>query len=316
VSALTSNTTGIGNAAFGSGALFHNTTSTFNAAFGRSALFNNTGAANAAFGYNAINANTAGSNNAAFGYAALQSLVSGSNNIAIGPLAGSNLNAGESNNIYIGDPGVAGESNTVRIGGGSQGVFIASLIGTVITGGATVAIDNTTGQLGKLFVSSRRYKQDIVDLGAESDILMKLRPVAFYYKPEIDSTHIRQYGLVAEEVAEFAPGLVVLDADGKPESVRYHLVNAMLLNEVQKQHRLIESQQTENASQHRQLAAQEDQITAQQQHMRAMEEQMETLRRQNADLEHQMKAVMLRLAAMEKSGQQNGTQEAALTRVK
>src|SRR5262249_744735 len=132
----------------------------------------------------------------------------------------------------------------------------------------------------------------------------------------IDSTHSRQYGLVAEEVAQIAPGLVIFDKDNRPENVRYHLVNAMLLNEVQKQHRLIESQESENASQRKQLVAQEDQINAQQQHMRTMEEQMETLRRQNADIEQQMKAVMLRLAAMEKSGRESNAQVAAVTRAR
>jgi hypothetical protein len=103
---------------------------------------------------------------------------------------------------------------------------------------------NSTGKLGTI-TSSRRYKQDITDLDAESDVLMKLRPVAFYYKPELDETHTRQYGLVAEEVAQVAPGLVLFDKDGKPQTVRYHFVNAMLLNEVQKQRQLIEVQQNE-----------------------------------------------------------------------
>ncbi len=77
-------------------------------------------------------------------------------------------------------------------------------------------------------------------MGAESDLLMKLRPVAFYYKPELDETQTRQYGLVAEEVAKVAPQLVVFDKDGAPQTVRYHFVNAMLLGAVQKQQRAIE----------------------------------------------------------------------------
>jgi hypothetical protein len=74
-------------------------------------------------------------------------------------------------------------------------------------------------------------------------VLMKLRPVGFYYKPELDKSQTRQYGLVAEEVAQVAPELVVLDKDGQPLTVRYHFVNAMLLNEFQKQNRLIREQQ-------------------------------------------------------------------------
>src|SRR5260370_23092950 len=72
-------------------------------------------------------------------------------------------------------------------------------------------------------------------MGRESDVLMKLRPVAFYYKPEYAETRTRQYGLVAEEVAEVAPELVLSDKNGAPQTVRYHFENAMLLNEVQKQ---------------------------------------------------------------------------------
>ena len=81
-------------------------------------------------------------------------------------------------------------------------------------------------------------------MAGESDLLMKLRPVAFYYKPELDDTHARQYGLVAEEVAQVAPQLVVYGKDGAPQTVRYHFVNAMLLNEVQKQRTIIVSQES------------------------------------------------------------------------
>jgi hypothetical protein len=159
---------------------------------------------------------------------------------------------------------------------------------------------NGAGQLGTT-TSSRRYKQDIVDQGSESDVLMKLRPVAFYYKPEYDDTHTRQYGLVAEEVARLAPDLVVFDAQGKPQTVRYHFVNAMLLNELQKQHRLIDAQQSENEMQKQQI--------------QTMQGQMEALRRQNAAIEQQMKAVLLRLAAMEKPGKPDN-QEISLTAAK
>jgi hypothetical protein len=80
-------------------------------------------------------------------------------------------------------------------------------------------------------------------MDAESDVLLKLRPVSFYYRKELDDAHLRQYGLVAEEVAEVAPDLVAHDEDGAPQAVRYHFVNAMLLNEVQKQRRRIEEQE-------------------------------------------------------------------------
>ena len=67
--------------------------------------------------------------------------------------------------------------------------------------------------------------------------------MSFYYQPEMDSEHVRQYGLVAEEVAAVAPDLVAYDEEGTPQTVRYHFVNAMLLNEVQRQRRLVEKQQ-------------------------------------------------------------------------
>jgi len=82
-------------------------------------------------------------------------------------------------------------------------------------------------------------------MAGESDLLMKLRPVSFYYKPELDPTHTRQYGLVAEEVAQVSSDLVVFDKDGVPQTVHYHFVNAMLLNEVQKQQNTIARQQAE-----------------------------------------------------------------------
>lgn len=76
--------------------------------------------------------------------------------------------------------------------------------------------------------------------------LMQLKPVAFHYKPELDDAQrLLQYGLIAEEVAEIYPDLVVWTPDGQPETVRYHYLAPMLLNEVQKQRRTIESQAQE-----------------------------------------------------------------------
>jgi hypothetical protein len=103
---------------------------------------------------------------------------------------------------------------------------------------------NSSGQLGTS-TSSRRFKEAIRDMGGQSDVLLSLRPVAFRYKPEIDPQGIPQFGLVAEEVEQVDPDLVVHDRDGKPYSVRYEQVNAMLLNEFLKQHRTVEEQETE-----------------------------------------------------------------------
>ncbi|HEV2064186.1 MAG TPA: tail fiber domain-containing protein, partial [Thermoanaerobaculia bacterium] len=101
-------------------------------------------------------------------------------------------------------------------------------------------------------------------IAEESDGLMRLRPVAFRYKPEIDPTGLAQYGLIAEEVAQVYPDLVVSDRDGKPETVRYHLVNALLLNEVQRQRRTAEAQE-------RKIERQEGEIVALQARLAALE---------------------------------------------
>jgi hypothetical protein len=240
--ALWSNTTASYNSAFGNGALQANTTGDYNSAFGFAALFKNTtGPSNSAFGVGALNSNTTGGGNSAFGNGALQSSTTGGSNVAVGATAGSNLTSG-SNNVYIANSGAATESGVIHIGtaGVHTATYVAGISGQTSASGVAVYV-NPDGKLGTA-TSSRRYKEQIADMSAESDVLLKLRPVSFYYRPELDETHLRQYGLVAEEVAEVAPELVAYDEDGAPQTVRYHFVNAMLLNEVQKQRRLVEEQ--------------------------------------------------------------------------
>jgi hypothetical protein len=155
-------------------------------------------------------------------------------------VAGDGLSDGD-NNIYIGAPaGAAEESDTIRIGDDQTAAYLAGASGATSAGGVPLLV-NADGKLGTAS-SSRRYKQEIADIGEESELLMKLRPVAFYYRPERDRDRVRQYGLIAEEVAEVAPGLVVRSPEGDPDAVRYHLVNALLLNEVQRQRRLLDEQ--------------------------------------------------------------------------
>jgi hypothetical protein len=261
--ALSAVTTGRDNTAVGAFALSDNTTGSLNYAFGYAALsVNTTGWSNIAVGYAALRDNTTGSNNTAVGYGALTSewkdtqnvaigpyalysLVDGDDNTAIGALAGWNLQSG-SDNIYIGHFGLGGESNTTRIGDSQTATYVAGIHGATVTDRAVYV--NADGRLGTLS-SSRRYKEEILDMDAESDVLLKLRPVSFYYRKELDETHLRQFGLVAEEVAEVAPGLVAYDEDGTPQAVRYHFVNAMLLNEVQKQRRLVEDERRANDAQ-------------------------------------------------------------------
>ena len=96
---------------------------------------------------------------------------------------------------------------------------------------------SASGQLG-VAASSRRFKEDIHDMGPASQRLLALRPVTFRYKqPTADGTKPVQYGLIAEEVAEVYPDLVVYDKDGQVQTVQYHKLVPMLLNELQREHK-------------------------------------------------------------------------------
>jgi uncharacterized coiled-coil protein SlyX len=237
--ALLSNTTGTQNTATGVSALYRNTTGAYNTGNGTNALLNNTtGSQNTANGINTLHSNTTGSANTANGSNALFSNT-GNNNTALGFAAGDGLTTG-SDNIDIGNHGVAGESGIIRIGGGSQtATYVAGIAGqTVGAGGSTCYVDND-GKLG-VFLSARRFKTDIADMAAASEALLALRPVTFHYKPELDKTGIPQFGLVAEEVAEVNPDLVTHDAKGDISTVRYEAVNAMLLNEFLKEHKTVQ----------------------------------------------------------------------------
>src|SRR5208282_4747009 len=154
----------------------------------------------------------------------------GSNNVSLGYLAGSNLTTG-SNNIDIGNAGAGAESNTIRIGtqGTQTATYAAGISGVGVTGAAVEV--SSTGQLG-IVMSSARYKHDIHDMGGKSSAVLKLRPVTFRYNN--DPANTLQYGLVAEEVAKIYPELVTYGPDGKVMTVRYSMLSAMLLNELQK----------------------------------------------------------------------------------
>ena len=248
--ALNFNTEGTLNTAAGSLALYSTTTGSHNSAFGQALVYNTTGDYNSAFGEGALGHSTTGTGNAAFGSVALLNLETGSFNIAVGHTAGVSLVSGD-RNIYIGaDTPATSESNVIRIGDASQNaIYMAGISGQTSAGGVAVYA-NSDGKLGTV-TSSRRYKEEIADMEAESDVLLRLRPVSFYYRSELDDTHLRQYGLVAEEVAEVAPQLVAYDRDGMPQTVRYHFVNAMLLNEVQRQRRELEEERRQAEEQRR-----------------------------------------------------------------
>jgi endosialidase-like protein len=165
----------------------------------------------------------------ASGWEALQNNTTGSNNIAVGLQGGLHLTTG-SNNIDIGSTGVAAESDTIRIGAATQkATFIAGIFGTAVTGSAVVV--SSTGKLG-VTVSSERYKTAIAPLGTNTEKLQLLRPVSFHLKT--DPNGVVQYGLIAEEVNEVYPELVIRDEKGRIDGVRYDELAPMLLNEMQK----------------------------------------------------------------------------------
>ena len=239
---LRSNTTHSFNTAIGAGALLSNNVGLQNTANGAFALFSNTsGSSNTAVGSGALFSNTNGTGNTANGWNALDDNTTGSFNIALGGLAGNLLTTG-SYNIDIGNSGVAGESGTIRIGDQDHGAtYIAGISGQTASGGVAVYV-NTDGKLGTA-TSSARFKDEIKPMDKASEVILALKPVTFRYKKEIDSKGIPQFGLVAEEVEKVNADLVARDRDGKPYSVRYDAVNAMLLNEFLKEHRKVEEQQ-------------------------------------------------------------------------
>ena len=230
--ALYHNTTGNYNTAEGFGALFSNTSGTQNTATGVNALINNTtGNYNTANGVNTLFHNTTGVNNTANGYQALFNNTTGGYNTAVGYQAGTQITG--SGNVCIGQyaAGVAGVNSTTWI----RNVYPSAASGRAVY----VNFDDKIGTLS----SSRRYKDEIRPMAKVSQAILSLRPVSFRYKKQVDPTRCLSFGLIAEEVAQVNPDLVTPDRDGKPETVRYEAVNAMLLNEFLKAHRKAQQQE-------------------------------------------------------------------------
>jgi hypothetical protein len=165
-----------------------------------------------------------------------------------------NLTTG-GNNIDIGNAGVAGESNKIRIGrqGTHNGTFIAGISGVAGTGSHVVV--NAMGKLG-VAASSARFKEAIKPMGKSSEAILALKPVTFRYEEEIDPEGVPQFGLVAEEVEKVNPDLVVREAEGKVYTVRYEAVNAMLLNEFLKEHSTVQELKSTLAKQQATIAQQ------------------------------------------------------------
>jgi len=283
IGAIGSNTSGSDNTANGFGALLLNTTGNSNTAVGFEAMFtNSTGFENVATGLRALFANTTGFHNTADGFSALLRNTTGNHNAASGDDALGNNRTGnvntangahslENNTIGSGNTALgfgAGDNvttanNVICIGSGVAGAnvsnscFLGGVFGQTSSGGAAVFI-NSSGKLGTS-TSSRRFKEEIKPMERTSEALFALKPVTFRYMKQIDPAGTHQFGLVAEEVEKVNSDLVVRDQEGKPYTVRYDAVNAMLLNEFLKEHRTVQELEQEVAA----LAATVEEQTAQ-----------------------------------------------------
>jgi trimeric autotransporter adhesin len=260
--ALYSCTASGNNTANGALTLHSNTTGSENTAIGAQALYDNTtGDNNTADGVNALIFNTTGHENTAIGAFTLERNTTGFGNIAVGSLAGSNLINGSAN-IYIGHRGAGRESNTIRIGkqGSQTNTYIAGISGVTVPTGIAVIVDSS-GHLGTT-TSSERFKDAIKPMDKASEAILALKPVSFRYKKELDPAGIPQFGLVAEQVERVNPDLVARDDQGKPYTVRYEAVNAMLLNEFLKEHRTVQELKSIVAKQETTAAQQRKQIDA------------------------------------------------------
>jgi hypothetical protein len=198
---------------------------------------NTLGNNNTATGYQSLYLNGTSGNNTAFGSQALLANT-GAGNIGIGYQAGMSLSSGD-NNIDIGNIGVAGEGNTIRIGtpATQTATYIAGIYGNPLSGSQVVI--NSQGRLG-VVMSSERFKTDIEPMGESSSKLQQLRPVTFHYKNNPHGS--LQYGLIAEEVAKVYPDLVVRSESGRIDGVRYDELAPLLLNELQREQGVLRAQ--------------------------------------------------------------------------
>ena len=242
------------NTAVGWIALQNNTGGRANTAIGANAMPTSTdGDANTAFGVYALRDNTTGTRNTAIGTEALKKNINGFDNVGLGYEAGKDITTG-SFNICIYNPGAASDSNTIRIGttGVHTATFIAGISGVTVPDGVGVVV-GSGGQLGTI-VSSAAFKDDVKPMDKASEAILLLQPVSFRYKKELDPRAIPQFGLLAEDVAKVNPNLVARDDQGKPYTVRYEAVNAMLLNEFLKEHRKVQQQDATIVDQQKQIS--------------------------------------------------------------
>ena len=248
---LTVNTTGNNNTAVGNYAMSGSTVGVDNVAVGYCSLgVNIDGNYNTSIGSSALRTHTGGSNNVAIGYNAMTGSLTGTNNIAIG-VSSSLVNG--NNQIIIGSNMTSSAANSIRIGAssGSSGSYTSNFqsgirgITTAVADAVPVLIDSK-GQLGTVS-STIRKKRDVIDMGDSTSALRLLRPVKFKWKPEVSSSEDYNYGLIAEEVDEVMPDLVIKNEEGQCETVRYHDLAVMLLNEWKKC--MVRIEELENKSQ-------------------------------------------------------------------
>ena len=281
--ALLLNTTGGFNTATGAQALQANSSGNSNTATGDQALLSNTiGNENTALGLNTLRANTMGDNNTAVGSYALSGNTTGSFNIAVGRFAGFNVNT--ANNVIC--IGLAGADV-------SDSCFIGNIRSTTTqNNNAIPVVVDTAGQLGTVS-SSRRFKKQIKPMDNASEAILALKPVTFSYKS--DSTNRLEFGLIAEDVAQVNPDLIVRNEKGEIYTVRYDAVNAMLLNEFLKEHRKVEGQAA-TISQLKSTVAEQNATIAQQQ------KGMETVTARLNEQAAQIQKVSAQLATASPSG--------------
>ena len=276
-----SNTSGTANAFVGVESGYSNITGTNNSYLGIQSGLLSGGNNNTYLGFG-ITANSppggdTGNNNTYVGYEAGYSNTTGGNNTYLGYLAGA-VNSTGSNNIYVGSQGVSSDNNVIRIGtqgtgsGQQNAAYMAGVYTSTVSGVPVYVTSN--GQLGVLS-SSRRFKQDIRNIGDSSDNLMRLRPVSFFYKQEYaNGPQTLQYGLIAEEVAKVYPELVEFSDNGEPYTVRYNLLISMILNELQKQYH--------------QENGQRDTINQQDEKLERQQQQIEELQKQNSEMQQRL----------------------------
>jgi Chaperone of endosialidase len=282
VYSLYTNSTGSYNTAIGHGALQFNTKD-WNTAVGFQALHNNTtGTTNTASGYQALFNNTSGYDNTAYGIQALVANTTGVGNTAIGELALNNNNTGMVN-IAIGSgagSSVTTADNVIAIGTEGENVSNSCYIGNIFgvtSSGSTAVFVNSFGKLGTV-TSSRRFKDEIKPMDQASEAILALKPVTFRYKKEIDAQQNPQFGLVAEDVEKVNPDLVVRDAEGRVNTVRYEAVNAMLLNEFLKEHAKVQQLEATVSEQRKGMKALAAQIKEQNAKIEKVSAQLERRR--------------------------------------